>query len=489
MSNIISPANSFIQFSNTVSDLPVCEDVFPSCLPVNSWDDLNVQFTVISGEDPPTVDIKLNGTTLIDRLSHTKISETTVGGTNFWLTVKTNCCDMALLVATLNQHFSGTGTWRYDPGTGDIKCTGDIHAFATDLSAYGITYTVVCPCYLKITNFGDGGTPISLADLQAYLQTNYPAYGLWETTDPAGGTHTDRFYAIGDVCSFDHAALDAAMAALGHTGFTSEVDNSTIDCRLHITDFSCTDANVVDYLNQFFSSVGTWSIVAGQIVCTGDITTFNGDIPCVTYEIDNNGTPVYTHLLYGALKYTGHDLDTLMADGECFYLTATVDGDVYTSNCFTFTADRCFTTRIKYRCNEDAFGFTYFIDDGSGGNILDGYYNEVRLFFYLRHPELKASESVYRKSTGDYVKLSAIMENIWEGLVDFGNKDFHRRLFVALGHDDFQISPNESAFAQFMKDGEYAIKWEKSGGFVLDSAPATFTVKESPFHNFNSNCK
>lgn len=152
----------------------------------------------------------------------------------------------------------------------------------------------------------------------------------------------------------------------------------------------------------------------------------------------------------------------------------------YCSNCLQYIPNTCFTTRIKYRCNEDSFGFVY--DDTT-------FYNTVRLPFFLNNPQPKTEENIFRFSDGNYKRLTAKFEKEYEGHVGYISEDWHFKLSIALKHDDVQLLNHEdTTYKQVSQEGIYDIGWKNRPGINIDSAPAEFKVKESPYFNVNSNC-
>lgn len=474
--SLISPGNSFIQFSTAAPDADNCFNEIPYCLPISSWEDVYVQFLTVTTDNPPTVVVKIKGTT-IDTLSHDLVKQENVGGENHWLAVLSNCCDLDLLLARFNTIYGAYGTWTRDMLTGNFHCSGDIHTFAETVD--GTTYHLVCSCYIHITGYGGH----DLAWILNYLQTNYPSYGGWAVD----GAHADSIICTGDICAFPTDVIP---------GVTYEILTST-DCEIAIDSYTCTDQDIVDWLNIHASSFGTWSLeitdpmpLHPHIICTGDITSFSEILPCIDYIIDNDGVMTYTNLFYGRLGDTGHAIDYYLTEGECFSFTVTVDETVYTSNCFQYSSKTCFTSRIKYRSNQNVFGFTYYLDSNNDDvNDIATFYNIVRIPAYIRQPEPRSTETQYRLSDGDYKLLSSVMENLWEMITDWVDRDFHRKLFVALGNNEFWLTQDDVSLTRFQKEGEYKIGWDKSPGLNMNSAPATVQLKESPFFNYNSNCQ
>lgn len=176
----------------------------------------------------------------------------------------------------------------------------------------------------------------------------------------------------------------------------------------------------------------------------------------------------YADFKLGATTYTA-DVTT----GE--------DDIVACSNCFIYKADPCFTTVLKYRNSENAFGFNYDIDDE--------FYNKARVAMYIDNPQPVDTENVYRQSNGVYKTLSAMFESLSEGHVDYYDKQRHFAIAMAMRHDDFSaMQAMEEDFTAYVRSGAYEINWQNKPGVNLDAAPASFKVKETPYYQINSNC-
>lgn len=187
--------------------------------------------------------------------------------------------------------------------------------------------------------------------------------------------------------------------------------------------------------------------------------------------------------------------------GECFYIqlvrrTTQIIGendiDIYSavgcSNCFYRICDPCFTSVISYRCDEDAFGFDYYHVSG-GGNVLAGFYNKIRLPFYLKEPQFPKKKNVFIKSDGARKTLSSRIEKEYNAFTDYMTEQWHERLVIALEHDTVLIeSPDApvSPALQFTCESNYDIEWQRFLNYP--TAPAKFKVKLTPYNNYNSNC-
>ena len=191
--------------------------------------------------------------------------------------------------------------------------------------------------------------------------------------------------------------------------------------------------------------------------------------PTVTITIHALGTKVYGNLTLGATVYAAT-------------VAANEDTLIACSNCFRYVADPCYTTVLKYRNNESAFGFNYDDED---------FYNIVRLGLYLDRPQPISTRNVFRFSDGSYKTLSAVIEKEYEGHVDYYNEQIHFAIAIALKHDTVSMRPSDSnaRFTGYVSDEAYEIEWLNRPGTNIDAAPAKFKVKETPFYEVNSNCE
>jgi hypothetical protein len=112
--------------------------------------------------------------------------------------------------------------------------------------------------------------------------------------------------------------------------------------------------------------------------------------------------------------------------------------------------------------------------------------NRIRLPFYLAKPQFPVERSVFRKADGSSKVLSAIVRNTYEGKTDQLPEDWHRKLVIALSHDEVTIE--DSRFlSDVVLDGDYGIDWQDFLNYPL--AQSTFTIQVTPFNATNSNCQ
>lgn len=94
--------------------------------------------------------------------------------------------------------------------------------------------------------------------------------------------------------------------------------------------------------------------------------------------------------------------------------------------------------------------------------------------------------NVFRKADGSSKLLSAIIRNTYEGKTDHLPEDWHRKLVIALAHDDVTIEDTRY-LKDVVIDGDYGIAWDDFLNNPL--AQATFTIQTTPFSATNNNCQ
>jgi hypothetical protein len=193
------------------------------------------------------------------------------------------------------------------------------------------------------------------------------------------------------------------------------------------------------------------------------------------------GVPIYTLLV----DYSPSDLTNGLAEGDCFSLKITITGmgfPTFISNqCFKKISDRCLTSQLVYTNTSNAFGFTY---DWTGVNV----FNVIRLPIYFKEPIVNGDKNVYVRSDGSRKLLSARLSKSYKGYVDSVTEEVHQKLVVALNHDtiEFYVETNPNAIRCRFED-EYNNEFPT----IMQNVsiwPADFTIFETPFNNFNSNC-
>ncbi len=179
--------------------------------------------------------------------------------------------------------------------------------------------------------------------------------------------------------------------------------------------------------------------------------------------------------------------------GKCFtikyYWTENLDKDknlLFETVCFERICDKCYTSKITYRCDENSFDFIY----SQNISAAVKYYNSIRLPFYLSKPQYPVTRSVFTKSDGSRYKLSARMQNSWILETDYMPRDWHEKLIVALESDVVIIDNINSGLppdSQFTQEKDYKVNWNAFLGYP--TAPANGELMLTPYFNVNSNCK
>lgn len=112
--------------------------------------------------------------------------------------------------------------------------------------------------------------------------------------------------------------------------------------------------------------------------------------------------------------------------------------------------------------------------------------NRIRLPFYLSKPQFPVEKNVFRKADGSTKLLSAVVRNTYTGKTDQLPEDWHRKLVIALTHDEVTIEDNR-LLKDVVLDGDYAIEWQDFLNYPL--AQSEFIVQVTPFDATNSNCQ
>jgi hypothetical protein len=204
-----------------------------------------------------------------------------------------------------------------------------------------------------------------------------------------------------------------------------------------------------------------------------------------------NGVPIYNIWF----NFISSDLLDNTYDGDCFQLgfaCGISEPSFFVSNqCFKKIADKCLTTRVQYFNNENAFGFVYRTFNIIPPPLPPVYVptiNAVRLPFYLKEPIVSSDKNVYVRSDGSRKLLSARLSKKYKALVDHVPEEVHQNLVVALNHDDVTFYPdNITNGIRVRFEDEYNNNFPE----VMQNVSiwsADFTIFETPFNNFNSNC-
>jgi hypothetical protein len=169
-----------------------------------------------------------------------------------------------------------------------------------------------------------------------------------------------------------------------------------------------------------------------------------------------------------------------METGQCFrYCLLNADSTIIgCSNLFKVIDEDCFTSLLKYSCEENAFGFNY-----------DGVFvNKVRLPFYLSRPNHPKKRVVYMKSNGANKLLSALVEKEYQLDTEQMPEVFHEAMAIALSHDYVYIKNSNirEQEVEVLESTDYNVKWNED--YELAFAPAEGKVKVAKYSHTNSNC-
>jgi hypothetical protein len=194
-------------------------------------------------------------------------------------------------------------------------------------------------------------------------------------------------------------------------------------------------------------------------------------------------TPIYN--VY--FSFFNSNLTENVDEGDCFRIGILAGGSIdlayFVSNqCFKKVNDKCLTSKLRYTNTDNAFGFYY--DLGSGQP------NAIRLPIYFKEPIVSSDKNIYVRSDGSRKLLSARLAKQYKGIIDAVGEDIHQKLVVALNHDDVRFVPEEYPNINGFKctfEDEYNNEFPT----IMQNVniwPADFTIFETPFNNFNSNC-
>lgn len=188
------------------------------------------------------------------------------------------------------------------------------------------------------------------------------------------------------------------------------------------------------------------------------------------------------------MNFANTGLFDSLVNGDCFslkiyyqegdeppYPPITLLGEV--QQCFQYISDVCFTSKLIYLNNEDAFGFIY----------PSNWANIIRLPLYFKNPTIEAEQKVYVRSDGTRQLLASRLSKNYLGLVDHSPEDIHQKLVVALSHDSVNFVTDNGYYLTCTFENEYNNDFNQDP-MPINVWPANFTVYETPFDNVNSNC-
>ena len=242
-------------------------------------------------------------------------------------------------------------------------------------------------------------------------------------------------------------------------------------------------------VNIASSEVLTSGNVDVQIIpASGTGITLTGySISIVANGTYGGSTPIYN--IY--INFFGSDLTNAMSEGDCFKIGiltgGTIDLAYFVSNqCFKKVNDKCLTTKLQYINTSNAFGFVYRAFGTFPSIALT--LNRIRLPLYLKEPNISSDKTVYVRPDGSRQLLSARLAKRYKGMIDEVPEETHQNLVIALNHDGIYFTPeNFTTQIQVRFEDEYNNNYPE----IMQNVniwSADFTIFETPFNNFNSNC-
>lgn len=171
------------------------------------------------------------------------------------------------------------------------------------------------------------------------------------------------------------------------------------------------------------------------------------------------------------------------ADTYTPVVTLAISNQLAISNCLMYVENTCFTRVVKYKGNENQFGFNYEISFPYGD-----FYNQVRLPVYIDSPQPIDDESYFLLSDGTQKVLSASYLKEYDAHTEYFDEADHFRLRAALKHDELFLGETVATLAGFTSPGKYEIGWFTNPGPRIGNAPASFKVRPTPYFQKNSNC-
>jgi hypothetical protein len=112
--------------------------------------------------------------------------------------------------------------------------------------------------------------------------------------------------------------------------------------------------------------------------------------------------------------------------------------------------------------------------------------NRIRLPFFLSKAQFPVERNIFRKADGSSKVLSAVVRNTYEGKTDQLPEDWHRKLVIALSHDEVTVEDNRF-LSDVVLDGDYDIDLQDFLNYPL--AQSNFKIQVTPFNATNSNCQ
>ena len=234
--------------------------------------------------------------------------------------------------------------------------------------------------------------------------------------------------------------------------------------------------------SEVINSVTMYKIPnGGSSVIVADVTTN------IVTNGTQNGVPIYNIWF----SFLSSDLLDNIYDGDCFQLAfacGVSEPSFFISNqCFKKVNDKCLSTKLEYINTSNAFGFVYRAF-GTFPNIAVTS-NKIRLPLYFKEPNISSDKTVYVRPDGSRQLLSARLAKRYKGYVDEVPEEVHQNLVIALNHDGIYFTPeNFTTQIQARFEDEYNNNYPE----IMQNVniwSSDFTIFETPFNNFNSNCE
>ena len=184
-------------------------------------------------------------------------------------------------------------------------------------------------------------------------------------------------------------------------------------------------------------------------------------------------------------------------DGACVFLViAIASSKAVVATCdqiFFYNPDTCWTKIVRYRCNDNSFGFFY--EEADADLSPAKFYNSVRLNITLQNPVPLTERTGFRKSDGAFLTLASTKEKQYDIDTDYFDDHTHTCLDAAIDHDVLYLSSDQVAGCDYSDyefhhpEGDvYTIDWQDKPGQHLGVAKAAFKLKSTPYYSENNNC-
>jgi hypothetical protein len=253
------------------------------------------------------------------------------------------------------------------------------------------------------------------------------------------------------------------------------------------------DVGDLAFQTQIVSSEVISSVTVYKVPTSGTGIILSDVITSIVANGTQSGVPIYNIYFSFVLSNL---LDNTF-DGDCFQLAfvcGIYEVRFFISNqCFKKVNDKCLTTKLAYTNTSNAFGFYYrtavvVINPPPAPPLLIPTTNYIRLPLYFKEPNISSDKTVYVRPDGSRQLLSARLAKRYKGMIDEVPEETHQNLVIALNHDGIYFTPeNFTTQIQARFEDEYNNNYPE----IMQNVniwSADFTIFETPFNNFNSNC-